>query len=339
MHRDTFCAVAEFAFDSDLLKVRERTVLIALGRYVNSKTKEAFPSNSTLSKITGLSVSTVQRATAGLQEKGVLENKGQRTLADGSLSSNTFRLLIPLHGGGGEGGHPDHLNNPTEEGTKSSNRGLQVTLTTHSSDDRETNEWLEALVPDLCRILADDLIERGLKDAKYRSDAEGEAWIYHMRAFVSGSLPAAASGDEGWSAMKLTRIFETAVRLAPDRIDFRTASDVLPAPKLLGIKADELIGQARKKIDVPEPAEIAPPPSLEELDRRRETTRQQHEWLAARMKKGAEALDERIAASRATRESRSHRLRPQDSVVRRGDVGERDLEFEAEIETLLEDEL
>ena len=78
MHDATFASIARLAFTRSDLDKNEKLVLLALGDFVNSKSRVAYPSTETLRDMTGLSAKTIQRARIGLEAKTILKNNGQR---------------------------------------------------------------------------------------------------------------------------------------------------------------------------------------------------------------------------------------------------------------------
>lgn len=252
MHISTFVAVAKFTFDRRDLESKEKHVLIAFGHFVNSETKEAWPSHETISEMTGLSEKTVQRAIRRLEDRGILVNRGQKLKTDGFLGPNLYVLNIPLEADG-KGGQSDHRRpSSRNEDIDIKNRGSVVRETTPPSDHETPqpagSSWGADVARTLCYLLADELIERGMKDRRFRDDASSNAWIYRMEDFVNSNLGWMSHrvGEADWDLF--VRIYEEAVSAAPEALDLKICSDVFVPPRLLVVHADELLGRAAERV-------------------------------------------------------------------------------------------
>lgn len=97
----TFTTLSNAILDDDRLGKHEILVYLALCRHASNDTRSAFPSMATLAKESRLSRSTVQESLAKLEAFGYLQ-KEQRTRANGSSSSNLYKLMeaLPLPQGG-----------------------------------------------------------------------------------------------------------------------------------------------------------------------------------------------------------------------------------------------
>lgn len=79
------------AIESEL-PLTEKMTLIVLAYFLNSETKECFPSYKTLAKLSSLGVSTVMAAVASLKKKGLVSIE-ERVTEFGDRTSNQFNLI------------------------------------------------------------------------------------------------------------------------------------------------------------------------------------------------------------------------------------------------------
>ena len=79
------------AIESDL-PLTEKMTLIVLAYYLNSISKECYPSYKSIAKLGSLGVSTVMAAVASLKKKGLV-SIDQRFTASGDRTSNQFHLI------------------------------------------------------------------------------------------------------------------------------------------------------------------------------------------------------------------------------------------------------
>lgn len=77
--------------ESKLLDYYEKMIFICLKKYADNETKQAFPSLSTISKITGISKRKVQNCLKHMQELGVITCKRRKT-ENGDYTSNLYIL-------------------------------------------------------------------------------------------------------------------------------------------------------------------------------------------------------------------------------------------------------
>ena len=89
MHDQTFLALATWVLGQapEDLSSTERLVLIALGEHLAPDTLEAFPSATTLGRMTALNEKTVRRALDSLHDKEVVRKLPQR----GGFGSRTLK--------------------------------------------------------------------------------------------------------------------------------------------------------------------------------------------------------------------------------------------------------
>jgi hypothetical protein len=245
-----------YAFQRDDLNSNEKMLLVAMGTFFNVVTREAFPGTERLASMTGLSERTVRRSRKVLEEKTIIRKLKQRKNPDGSPGSNLYRLLVPFSNQ--QGGQTDQRSTFTTI-TSTDTTGTSSVTETTPFDAKVVSSYLgdsrfARLVRELSLHLADTLIDLGLKESRYRSDASSDPWLHHMGAFVSGTLGIVSSAVQDGGDHLLSEIYREAIRIAPERVDFRTASAELPPPRLLKERADQLVAEARRNVIPPEAA-------------------------------------------------------------------------------------
>jgi hypothetical protein len=276
LHDPTFSAVARVAFSRDDLSATEKLVLIAMGSFFNANSREAYPSASTLATMTGLHAKSVRRAWRILERSKIIRNHGQRMRRedDGTkvLSSNLFSLLVDLdtpsaHGQG------VHLTPKTSTTSNVKGTSVDTESTEYASDLKksESQLWVQELATVLSYCLADTLIDQKLKKPWYRDDAASPEWLGEMTHLILSTLPQVRHRvDAPESKTVVQAIYEEAVRMSPNRVDYRVCHPGYVPPRLLRTRIDELLGHAARVVAPPPSGETVQTPSLEELEQRRE---------------------------------------------------------------------
>lgn len=85
--RSGFTQIYNSFLDSDLLTQYEKLVFIAIKSFADNKTKQAFPSLATISRITGTSVSQVRRSIARMKDLGILDVEHRRSEKWGNIQN------------------------------------------------------------------------------------------------------------------------------------------------------------------------------------------------------------------------------------------------------------
>ena len=88
-----FTIIYNDILDDENLSLHEVAVYIALKRFADNKTKVAFPSLATISKKARICKSSVQKAIAGLIDKGYIEKKARYDKEKKEYSSNIYVLM------------------------------------------------------------------------------------------------------------------------------------------------------------------------------------------------------------------------------------------------------
>lgn len=85
--RGGFTQIYNSFLDSDLLNQYEKLVFIAIKSYADNKTKQAYPSLATISRLTGTSISQVRRSIKHMEELGVLDIQHRRSERFGNVQN------------------------------------------------------------------------------------------------------------------------------------------------------------------------------------------------------------------------------------------------------------
>jgi len=156
-----------------------RLVLLAIARHLNAETDEAWPSNETIRRLSGVGdASAVRKAVRRLIELGELE----RDVQDSPAGTNIFRLP-----------KMDEWVTRTPELPSVSlvERGRGTSSTQgdrHGSSEvpgpSPGPDDYERLVQELSYEFADLLIDAGRKNPRYRSDAASREWLYGIEKIL-----------------------------------------------------------------------------------------------------------------------------------------------------------
>lgn len=85
--RSGFTQIFNAFLDTDLLNQYEKLVFIAIKSYSNNKTKQAYPSLATISRVTGTSISQVRRSIKHMEELGVLDIQHRKSERFGNVQN------------------------------------------------------------------------------------------------------------------------------------------------------------------------------------------------------------------------------------------------------------
>lgn len=85
--RGGFTQIYNSFLDSDLLTQYEKLVFIAIKSYADNKTKQAYPSLATISRVTGTSISQVRRSIKHMEELGVLDIQHRKSERYGNVQN------------------------------------------------------------------------------------------------------------------------------------------------------------------------------------------------------------------------------------------------------------
>ena len=89
--RSGFTQIFNSFLDSDMLTQYEKLVFIAIKSFADNKTKQAYPSLATISRITGTSLSQVRRSIKHMEELGVLDIQRRKSERYGNVQ-NLYRI-------------------------------------------------------------------------------------------------------------------------------------------------------------------------------------------------------------------------------------------------------
>ncbi len=90
--RKGFTQIYNAFLDSDKLSQYDKIVFIAIKSFADIKTKKAFPSLATISRISGTSISQVRRSIAKMQELGIIKVESRNDLTNNGRISNLYTL-------------------------------------------------------------------------------------------------------------------------------------------------------------------------------------------------------------------------------------------------------
>ncbi len=90
--RKGFTQIYNAFLDSDKLTQYDKIVFIAIKSFADHKTKKAFPSLATISRISGSSLSQVRRSIAKMQELGIIKVEPRRDDTNNGRMSNLYTL-------------------------------------------------------------------------------------------------------------------------------------------------------------------------------------------------------------------------------------------------------
>lgn len=276
-------------FDHPELDPYDRSMLFAVADHANPA-GEACPSVATLMVKSGIaSRDTIYKRLKKFERTGILKILPGRSY----FGTNRYVLLGPMEVGDpamGEEGEPSCPPDGREVPITSSSRYRRFTdNTTGTSSPSDVHPGRGDFWADIEREaagdpsrkatiavwrslsermgfhLADGLIERGLKNERYRNDATCDAWQW----ILSGLAACSMHPDEHELRQEL---LDEAVAVALESLSFRGASEVDPPPKILERHWDTVLGEARcRVIPDPEPThtELPPPSKAESEEARR----------------------------------------------------------------------
>lgn len=90
--RGGYTQVFNAFLDSDKLTQYEKMVFIAIKSFADNKTKQAYPSLATISRVSGTSLSQVRRSIAKMKEMGILKVEHRQSEYDNGCMSNLYTL-------------------------------------------------------------------------------------------------------------------------------------------------------------------------------------------------------------------------------------------------------
>lgn len=90
--RGGYTQVFNAFLDSDKLTQYEKLVFIAIKSFADNKTKQAYPSLATISRVSGTSLSQVRRSIARMKEMGILKVEQRKSERDNGCMSNLYTL-------------------------------------------------------------------------------------------------------------------------------------------------------------------------------------------------------------------------------------------------------
>ena len=90
--RGGYTQVFNAFLDSEKLTQYEKLVFIAIKSFADNKTKQAYPSLATISRVSGTSLSQVRRSIARMKEMGILKVEQRKSERDNGCMSNLYTL-------------------------------------------------------------------------------------------------------------------------------------------------------------------------------------------------------------------------------------------------------
>lgn len=162
------CSAIDAVMNHSESKGAQRLVLLAIARFINADSQEAYPSNPTIGKFANCDVRTVRRAVEQLIQLGELE----RGIQLSPLGTNLYRL--PKLGGWGSSPSELHIDSIVKFSTNEDLNTYYRSLGGETPAPGKLPTELFAL--QLSYEFADAFIAAGRKKERFRSDAASDEW-------------------------------------------------------------------------------------------------------------------------------------------------------------------